>query len=124
VKIAAIAAVILLGGVVIFQIALALGAPLGKAAWGGQHGDVLPKRLRIASAAVVVVYLVIILAILASADLIDAGGWIAGGGRPVMWTLTGLFTLGALANLASRSKIERYWAAVSLAIASCCAIIA
>ncbi|MQB02440.1 MAG: hypothetical protein GEU78_19875 [Actinobacteria bacterium] len=123
-KIAAIAAVILLGGVVMFQVALALGAPLGRAAWGGQHGGVLPKRLRIASGAAVVVYSVIILAILASADLIDAGGWIPGAGRPVMWTLTGLFTLGGLANLASRSKIERYWAAVSFAIAGCCAIIA
>ena len=33
-----------------FQVALAAGAPWGRAAWGGQHQGRLPARLRIASA--------------------------------------------------------------------------
>jgi hypothetical protein len=36
-QVAAVIAVVLLGVVCLFQIALALGAPLGKAAWGGEH---------------------------------------------------------------------------------------
>jgi hypothetical protein len=39
-----------------------------------------------------------------------------------MWVVTAFFTLGALANLASRSKLERI--SVSLAIAVCSTIIA
>jgi len=41
-----------------------------------------------------------------------------------MWILTGLFTLGTLANFASRSKRERWWGFVSLTIAICCAVVA
>lgn len=42
----------------LFQIALALGAPLGRFAWGGQH-RVLPPRLRVGSAVSVLVYVLI-----------------------------------------------------------------
>jgi hypothetical protein len=69
-----------------------------------------------------VVYPVIALYVLASADLI-ALEWLPTGAMG-MWVLTGFFTLGTVANLASRSKIERFWAPVSLAIAVCCAIVA
>jgi hypothetical protein len=41
-----------------------------------------------------------------------------------MWVLTGFFAIGSVANFASRSKKERIWGLVSLAIAVCCAIIA
>jgi hypothetical protein len=124
VDLAAIVVVVLLGVVSIFQIALALGAPLGKAAWSGQHDGVLPARLRIASAVVgLVVYPLIGLFVLASAGLIEAE-WLPGTGKAGMWVLTGLFSLGALANFASRSQAERYWGPVSLAIAVCCGVIA
>jgi hypothetical protein len=123
-KIAVSIATTLLSIVVLFQIALALGAPLGKAAWGGRHEGVLPRRLRIASAVVAfVVYPLIIVAVLDAAAVRD-GGLPTGSGAAVMWTLAALFTVGALANLASRSALERFWAPVSLAIASCCAFIA
>ena len=49
-QIAALVAVVLLGVIVVFQAALALGAPLGYAAWGGAHPGALPPRLRTASA--------------------------------------------------------------------------
>ncbi len=107
----------------VFQIALALGAPLGKAAWGGKHEGILPVGLRIASgAAGLLVYPLIALFILASADLI-AVDWLPTG-KTGMWILTAFFTLGALANFASRSKSERIWGPVSLVIAICCAVIA
>lgn len=123
-KIAAIVGVTLLAVVVVFQIALAVGAPLGKAAWGGRHEGVLPKRLRIASGfAALLVYPLIILVVLDSASLIDMT-FLPGNGEAVMWVLCGLFSLGGLANVASRSTVERYWAPVSVAIAVCCAIVA
>ena len=124
VNLAAILAVVLLGVVSVFQIALALGASLGYAAWGGSHGGTLPRKLRVASGvAGLLVYPVIGLYVLASAGLVNAD-WMPGTGKPGMWILGGLFTLGTLANFASRSKRERLWGPVSLVIAVCCGIIA
>ena len=120
---AAVLAVVLLAVVAVFQLALAFGAPLGKAAWGGQSKAVLPPRLRVASGlAGSSVYPLFALYVLASADLIDLE-WRPTGATG-MWVLTGFFTLGTLANLASRSKIERVWAPVPLAIAICCSLVA
>jgi hypothetical protein len=119
----AILAVVLIAIVAVFQLALALGAPLGAAAWGGRNQGVLPTRLRIASGLVaIVVYPLIALYVLASAGLIDQGRLATG--ATGMWVLTGLFALGTVANLASRSRIERVWAPVSLVIAVCCGIVA
>lgn len=124
VKIAAGAVVMLLGVIIVFQMAVALGAPLGKAAWGGQHEGVLPKRLRIASGvAALVIYPFILVAVLGSAGFIE-GDFLPWNDRQLMWLLGGLFMLGGIANLVSRSTIERYWAPVSIAIAICCWIIA
>lgn len=122
-KVAAIAAVALLSIVDIFQIALAFGAPLGKAAWGGQHEGILPKRLRIVSGvAGLVVYPLIIVAVL-DAGILDRD-LVPVSSASVMWILAALFAVGAVANLATRSPIERLWAPVSLAIAGCCAFVA
>ncbi|OYW84693.1 hypothetical protein B7Z17_03685, partial [Candidatus Saccharibacteria bacterium 32-49-10] len=46
----------LLVALILFQIALILGAPFGNYAWGGQH-RVLPTKLRIGSASSIVIYL-------------------------------------------------------------------
>jgi hypothetical protein len=123
-RVAAIVAVVLLAVVEVFQIALAFGAPLGKASWGGKHDGVLPTRLRIASGvAAVIFYPLIILFVLAASGLIDSS--LTEGTRRVgMWVLTALFVLGALSNFVSRSKIERTWGPVSLGVAVCCGLIA
>ncbi len=119
---AAIVAAVLIGVLTAFQIALVLGAPAGAAAWGGSHPGVLPTRLRVASAfAAVFAYPPIALLILDSGGVIDIGWDVS----PLwLWVLTGLFLLGTLSNAASRSKVERLWAPVSLALAICCAVIA
>jgi hypothetical protein len=54
--IAAIALVIVLTGLAMFQIALACGAPVGRFAFGGKHDGTLPSTLRVASAVTVLVY--------------------------------------------------------------------
>lgn len=88
-----------------FQIALALGAPLGRFAWGGQH-RVLPPRLRVGSAVLVLIYVLI--------DLIawDRVGAIAlfpaGFAEVAMWVIFAYFMLGILMNAVSRSKPERF----------------
>lgn len=121
---AAIVAAALMGVVAVFQIALMLGAPAGFAAWGGWHEGKLPTRLRIASGFVgIVVYPALMVYVLASAGVIDAN-WVPGRGKIGMWIITGVFVLGTFANLASRSKRERYWGIVSAVIAVCCAIVA
>jgi hypothetical protein len=120
----AILAVGLLAIVTVFQLGLAFGAPWGRAAWGGRHPGVLPSGLRISSGiAALFVYPLIAIFILASADSVEAD-WLPGQGKVGMWVLAGFFTLGALANLASRSKVERIWGPISLIVAVCCAVIA
>ena len=117
-------AVVLLGVIALFQLALALGAPWGAAAWGGQNPGVLPTGLRVASGlTAVVVYPLIALFVLASANRLDAT-WLPTTGNPGMWVLAGFFVVGTIANLASRSKPERGWALLSAALAGSCAVIA
>lgn len=121
---AAILAVVLLGAIIVFQAALALGAPWGAAAWGGQNPGVLPTPLRIASGIVaVLVYPLVIALVLAAAGLID-DDWLPIDGTLIMWGLAVLLGLGALANFASRSQPERRWGPVALTIALCCVVIA
>ena len=123
-KLAAILAVVLLAIIALFQVSLALGAPWGSAAWGGAHAGTLPARLRITSlVAGVVLYPLLMVLVLASAGIVSVD-WMPGVGKVGMWVLTGFFVIGAIANFASRSKKERIWGPVSLAIAVCCALIA
>ena len=123
-EVAAIVAVVLLVIIGVFQLALALGAPWGSAAWGGGFGAVLPVRMRVASGvAGVVAYPLAVVYVLTSSELVEAD-WLAGAGSLVMWVLVVFFAIGALANFASRSRIERIWGPVSLVIAACCGIIA
>jgi hypothetical protein len=124
VTIAALIGTLLLVVLMAFQLALALGAPWGAAAWGGRNPGVLPTGLRVASAFVgVVVYPLIALVILAAGGAI-ADDWLPIGRTVVMWILAAFFVLGTVVNAISRSPIERIWAAVSLALAVCCAVIA
>ncbi|TDP94604.1 hypothetical protein EDF62_1024 [Leucobacter luti] len=94
-----------LAALAVFQIALACGAPLGAYAWGGQHGGVLPVRLRIGSAVSVVLYAILAGIMLSRAGIVtllpDAVA------RPAAWTVFGYFVLGAIMNLISRSPKER-----------------
>jgi len=67
-----------LTGIAVFQMALAFGAPLGRAAWGGTQTE-LPTRLRFSSAASAVFLSVGALIVLGR-----GGYWSAGraGSRP------------------------------------------
>ena len=106
-----------------FQVLLALGAPLGYAAWGGTV-EVLPPGLRIASAASAVVLVVAALIVLGR-----AGYWMAtipfGIFRRGTWVLVGTMALSGLANLASSNGWERLlMGPVALLLAILCLVVA
>ena len=90
-----------------FQAAIALGAPVGRAAWGGRTPGVLPHNLRVASAVSVAIYLVAALIVLdrAGVPLIDLPDAISYWGA---WALVVSLTLGAVVNFASSSPYERF----------------
>jgi hypothetical protein len=99
-------ACLVLGALAVFQALLALGAPLGRFAWGGQH-RVLPVSLRVGSIFAIVIYAVIAAVVLARADLIAAAGVPGGVVHTAMWAVAAYFLLGVGLNLASGSKPER-----------------
>jgi hypothetical protein len=98
---AAVAACLLLAGLVVFQVLLVCGLPLGRFAWGGQQ-DVLPSRLRVGSAVASAIYLVVGWVLVARAA--QGAGGILG---VVTWVVAGFFLLGTAGNLVSRSLPER-----------------
>jgi hypothetical protein len=110
-------------GIAAFQVALAAGAPLGRAAWGGAH-ERLPRNLRVASAVAAAVWVVAALIVLAGAGFetspipVSVADW-------ATWALAGLLLLGAVMNLVSRSRLERLiWGPVAFALAGLNVIVA
>jgi hypothetical protein len=103
---AAVVATVGLVGFAAFQAALALGAPWGRAAWGGSETELGPGH-RVASG---VAALVLIAA--ASVVLGRAGYWRASRDSGVFrwgtWGVAVLLALGGLGNLASSSNWERF----------------
>jgi hypothetical protein len=112
-EILAVAAAVCLLVVVLFQLALALGAPWGAAAYGGratQDDGGLPTRYRVASAGTVVVLMGALWLVLAAGAVISPtplSGNVLGVG---VWVLVGLFALNTVGNLAGRHPVERWGA--------------
>jgi hypothetical protein len=107
-----------------FQATLALGAPLGSAAWGGADEGQLPMGLRIASGVAVGVYVLFALIVLGRAGFRGVPlrqGFLRWG----TWALVGLMFLGALPNFASSSGWERFgWGPLALILALLCLFVA
>lgn len=104
-EIAAIIIIILLTSLTIFQLALILGAPLGKYAWGGAH-EVLPTNLRIGSVISIFLYGLItavliskaeLFTLIANKEIVDVAAWV----------IAAYFAVGILLNGISKSKRER-----------------
>jgi len=120
---AALGAAIGFGAIAVFQLTLALGAPFGRAAWGGTHTN-LSTGLRIASAVAVAFWLLAALTVLArggSEAIPLPGGFVRWG----TWLLVGLLPLGALMNFASSSVWERFlWGPLAAILAVLCLVVA
>jgi hypothetical protein len=120
---AALAAAVGFLVIAVFQLALALGAPLGHAAWGGAHRQ-LPGRLRVASVVAVAIWLLAALVVLQRAAFAIAPlhPAVAYWGT---WILVGVLPLGAITNFASSSRWERFgWGPLALVLAVLCFIVA
>ena len=99
-----------------FQAALALGAPLGRAAWGGTRTD-LPVSLRIASGVAIAAWLFAASIVLGRVG-IDVVPLPADFLRWGAWVLVGILAIGALMNFASQSPWERFlWGPVGVVLA-------
>jgi hypothetical protein len=99
-----------------FQLALALGAPLGRAAWGGAYPQ-LPTGLRVASVVAFVIWLLAALIVLGRAGVrvVPLPAVVVRWGT---WVLAALFALSGLLNLASSSVWERFlWGPFGLIMA-------
>lgn len=120
--IAATLAVALLGILSGLQIALAAGAPWGRLAWGGAHRT-LPRRLRMASAASLVLYAVFALVLLSRAGFLPGGE--SAPVRISTWALTIYFVVGIGMNAISRSRAERaVMTPVCVVLAACSLVVA
>ena len=122
-RVAAVVGTVLLSVLTLFQLALAAGAPWGRAAYGGMWPGVLPRGIRINSAVFgVVLYPLAILYVLDAAGIRETAWLLAP--SVVLWVLAGFFAIGTVMNAISRSPVERWWASVSLGLAVCCAVLA
>ncbi|MBC8145570.1 MAG: hypothetical protein H7X80_08280 [bacterium] len=123
IEVAATIAVALLIALGVFQLLLVFGVPLGRFAWGGSH-NVLPAKLRAASAVSIVLYALFAIIILEAAFMTSLVAddspeniWI--------WVLFGYFTVGVVMNAISRSKSERnLMTPVAALLAVACLIVA
>ncbi len=110
-------------GMVVFQILLAVGLPLGRAAFGGAN-PVLPAKLRAASAMSALLFLTAFYAILARGGFITT----ASESTPVrigIWVFAAIFGFSTLVNAASHSRWERLlMAPIGFALTACCVIVA
>jgi hypothetical protein len=102
----------LIAPVCVFQLALALGAPLGAYAMGGAYPGVLPASMRLAA-----VLQVGVLAFAAAVILSRAGvvlpAW-ARASRWMAWIVVGLMALSLVLNMITPSPVERMvWAPVA-----------
>lgn len=122
---AAVLAAILFVGMAGFQMALALGAPLGQHVLGGRSPGTLPGRLRIASALAAVILAVAAVIVLARAAVIGWPAEAAGFLAPACWVIAGYMALNTLGNLKSTSRLERtVFAAMTAILAILCGFVA
>lgn len=111
----------LLVGLIVFQIALAAGAPLGRFAWGGKFDQVLPAKLRVAS--LVAVPLLVLFGIFVA----HKPGWVSLFDGTIvtigLWIIFAQLVLNTLGNLASKSSSERKTMALISGILAVCVLL-
>ena len=104
----ALAAVALLIGVAVFQITVALGAPLGDYVWGGFTEGELSPIFRIASAFAAASLVWMALVILARAGVsVPIAPAPPHRLKTLTWVIAGFMVLNTIGNLASQSSSEQ-----------------
>jgi hypothetical protein len=110
-------------GVVVFQVALAAGAPWGAYAMAGAFPGQLPVALRIAALVQTTLIAGMAVVVLSRAGLVLAR-W--SGGRPwLMWCVVAFAAVGLVLNLITPSAGERaIWAPVALLLLASSTVVA
>jgi hypothetical protein len=103
---AAAVATSVLASLAVLQALVAAGRPYGRYVWGGQH-DVLPTRLRVGSAASILLYAAMAAVLITRASDNNSPGADSGIVEVATWVLVVYFALGIALNAASRSRSER-----------------
>lgn len=106
-RVAGVAALVLFALLIAFQLALALGAPWGRAAYGGQSVGVLPTQFRVASAVAVVVWAGIALVVARRAGLPVWAPLPVPWLPVVIWIVVGLLVIAVVMNAITPSGLER-----------------
>lgn len=118
-----IAAGILLLIVILFQLALACGAPWGSIAMGGKYPGRFPNYMRIAALlqSLLLVFIGVIIFTRAGIILSAYLDW----SRMAIWGVVAYSLVGSILNLITPSKWERrIWAPVVLALLACSSVVA
>ncbi len=109
--------------VVVFQLALAAGAPWGQVAMGGRYPGSFPTQLRIGALVQAALLSFLALIVLSRAGvgfpvLDPVSGW-------MVWIAVAISLLSLILNLITRSKWERrLWAPVALVLVVCSLLVA
>jgi hypothetical protein len=103
--------------VVLFQLALAAGAPWGAYAMGGAFPGTFPATMRIAAVVQAAILTGVAMAVLGRAGMGPRGWWC---GRQLAWAVVGLLGVGVVLNLFTPSGMERLiWAPVVIVMLLC-----
>ncbi len=122
-RVAAFIYAIVSTGVVAFQIALAVGAPLGAYAMGGAFPGQFPPALRIAALVQAALLVGMVFVVLARAGLI-LPGW-SRVSRWLVWFVVAFAALSLFLNLITPSASERaIWAPTALLLLLSSAVVA
>jgi hypothetical protein len=98
---------------ILFQLALALGAPWGEYAMGGRFPGKFPPQMRIAALFQIIVLGVLAVIVLSASGL--AFEQFYNFARTAIWFVVAFFVLGSIMNLATKSKDERrIWGPVNI----------
>lgn len=120
---AAIVFSIFAGGAVIFQLALALGAPWGEMAMGGRYPGRFPPKMRVAAFVQAVLLAILALLVLVRAGLVLGG--LYGFSLWAIWLVVALFSVSAILNIITPSRKERMlWAPVTIVLTICSIVVA
>ena len=119
---AAIAGAVLIGGVAVFQFALALGAPYGDAVFGGKaptRSGVLTGPFRVLAVVQAVVLLLLGWVLLARMELVGIPVLGAGSLTWITWGILAFLVLNTVANYSAPHPIERWvMGSVTLALSA------
>lgn len=120
---AAILFTVLITVTVLFQFALALGAPLGHLAMGGRYPGKFPAKMRFSALFQAVVLCLLSLIVLARSQLILADYYAMS--EYAIWVVCAITVMSSLGNLLTPSKWERIiWAPVAILLLICTLIVA